>query len=44
MGYKSALRSWCKRNGVDHRAFSDDELIEMRLKTRKFSYTKKVVD
>ena len=37
MCYKSALRQWCKHHGIDHRAFSDDELIAMRVKNRRIN-------
>ena len=41
MGFKAGLRSWCMRHGINHRAFGDDELIAMRLASRKWSYVTK---
>lgn len=44
MVFKVALRSWCKRRGINHRDFSDDELIEMRIKSKEEGYNLKFVN
>lgn len=38
MSFKTALRNWCKRKGIKHREFSDEELIKMRSDSRKLYY------
>jgi hypothetical protein len=38
MVFKVALRSWCKRRGINHKDFSDEELMEMRSKYKELGY------
>lgn len=42
MVFKVALRSWCKRRGINHRDFSDEELIEMRIQSKEKGYNIKL--